>query len=165
MMLVQQVRQGHQVSHVLKQILERGADGTCEYTRLSQVKLPTPTPCRTVPPKSVLRVFMPLPLPDMIAEASDRSALDDSCNAKNLSAARSAYRWASLLRSVLNHPYVGASALLLRPLYGRQDIQCTATCPGSRFRRCGQRCGQSYGHQGPHWCRTCLGEQDYERAD
>ena len=115
MTLVQQVRQGQQVSHVLKQILENGAGGICEYSRLSQVKLPTPTPCWTASPKSVLRDLMPLPLPEMNAEVVGQSTLNDSCNAKNLSAARSAHRWATLLGTALNYLYVGGPALLHRP--------------------------------------------------
>ena len=115
MTLVQQVRQGQQVSHVLKQILGNGAGGICEYTRLSQVKLPTPTPCWTASPKSVLRDLMPLPLPEMIAEALDRSSLNDSCIATTRLAARSAHCRAALLGSPLNYLYVGGVlALFMR---------------------------------------------------
>ena len=60
-MVVQQARQGFPFSHVLKQTLECDAGGICEYTRLNQVKLPTPTPCWTGLPMAVLRALLPQP--------------------------------------------------------------------------------------------------------
>ena len=41
---------------------------------------------------------------------------------------------------------------------GLQDAQCTGTCAGSPFRRCGRRCWRPYGHSGEQWCRMCLGD-------